>query len=58
MSLQNLTIKSQEILHQAQQLAFTAGNSSIETEHVLKALLDDKDSPVEYLLKKNDVNVS
>jgi len=58
MSLQNLTIKSQEILHQAQQLAFTAGNASIETDHVLKALLDDKDSPVEYLLKKNDVNVS
>jgi ATP-dependent Clp protease ATP-binding subunit ClpB len=57
MSLQNLTIKSQEILHQAQQLAFTAGNASIETEHVLKAMLDDKDSPVEYLLKKNDVNI-
>ncbi len=58
MSLQNLTIKSQEILQQAQQLAFTAGNSNIETEHVLKALLNDKDSPVEYLLKKNNVNVS
>jgi ATP-dependent Clp protease ATP-binding subunit ClpB len=58
MSLQNLTIKSQEILHQAQQLAFTAGNSNIETEHILKAMLDDKDSPVEYLLKKNNVNVS
>lgn len=57
MSLQNLTVKSQEILHQAQQLAFTAGNSNIETEHILKAMLDDKDSPVEYLLKKNNVNV-
>ncbi len=58
MSLQNLTIKSQEILQQAQQLAFTANNATIETEHVLKALLNDKDSPVEYLLKKNNVNVS
>ncbi len=58
MSLQNLTIKSQEILQQAQQLAFTANNANIETEHILKALLDDKDSPVEYLLKKNNVNVS
>jgi ATP-dependent Clp protease ATP-binding subunit ClpB len=57
MSLQNLTIKSQEILQQAQQLAFTAGNANIETEHVLKAMLNDKDSPVEYLLKKNNVNV-
>jgi ATP-dependent Clp protease ATP-binding subunit ClpB len=58
MSLQNLTIKSQEILQQAQQLAFTAGNANIETEHILKAMLNDKDSPVEYLLKKNNINVS
>lgn len=58
MSLQNLTIKSQEILQQAQQLAFTDNNSNIETEHILKALLNDKDSPVEYLLKKNNINVA
>ncbi|MBK6634515.1 MAG: ATP-dependent chaperone ClpB [Chitinophagaceae bacterium] len=58
MSTQNLTIKSQEILQQAQQLAFTANNSNIETEHVLKAMFNDKDSPVEYLLKKNNVNVA
>ena len=58
MSIQNLTIKSQEILQQAQQLAFNAGNTSIETEHILKALLNDKDSPIEFLLKKNNVNVS
>ncbi len=57
MSLQNLTIKSQEILQQAQQLAFTDNNANIETEHILKALLNDKDSPVEYLLKKNNVNI-
>ena len=58
MSLQNLTIKSQEILQQAQQLAYTAGHASIETEHILKALLNDKDSPVEFLLKKNNVNLN
>ncbi len=58
MSLQNLTIKSQEILQQAQQLAFTDNNANIETEHILKALLNDKDSPVEYLLKKNNVNIA
>lgn len=58
MSLQNLTIKSQEILQQAQQIAFNAANNNIETEHILKALLNDKDSPIEYLLKKNGVNVS
>ncbi|MFN8244615.1 MAG: ATP-dependent chaperone ClpB [Ferruginibacter sp.] len=58
MSTQNLTIKSQEILQQSQQLAYNAGNVSIETEHILKALLADKDSPVEFLLKKNNVNIA
>ena len=58
MSLQNLTIKSQEILQQAQQLAFNANNTNIETEHILQALVSDKDSPVEFLLKKNNVNVN
>ena len=54
MSIQNLTIKSQEILQQAQQLAFSAANANIESEHILKAMLNDKDSPVEFLLKKNN----
>jgi ATP-dependent Clp protease ATP-binding subunit ClpB len=58
MSIQNLTIKSQEILQHAQQLAFNAGNPGIETDHILKAMLNDKDSPIEFLLKKNNVNVS
>ena len=58
MSIQNLTIKSQEILQHAQQLAFNANNPGIEIGHILKALLDDKDSPIDFLLKKNNVNVS
>ncbi len=58
MSTQNLTIKSQEILQQAQQLAFSAANANIESDHILKALLNDKDSPVEFLLKKNNINVN
>ncbi|MFY0255025.1 ATP-dependent chaperone ClpB [Chitinophaga sp. 30R24] len=58
MNLNNFTIKSQEILQQAQQLAFNNQNQSIETGHILKALLNDEDSPIEYLLKKNDVNTS
>jgi ATP-dependent Clp protease ATP-binding subunit ClpB len=56
MNLNNFTIKSQEILQQAQQLAFNNQNQLIESGHLLKALLNDEDSPVEYLLKKNDVN--
>ena len=57
MSAQNLTIKSQEILQQAQQIAFNNKNTNIETEHLLKTLLDDENSPIEFLLKKNNVNI-
>src|SRR4051812_22991316 len=57
MNLNNYTIKSQEVIQQAQQEAFNNGNPNIETNHVLKALLNDENSPVEFLLKKNNVNV-
>jgi ATP-dependent Clp protease ATP-binding subunit ClpB len=57
MNLNNFTIKAQETIAKAQQIAFNNGNPNIETEHLLKALLDDPDSPVIYVLKKNDVNV-
>jgi len=58
MNPNNLTIKSQEIFQRAQQLAFNEKNPNIEVEHLLKALLNDEDSPVDYLLKKNNVNVN
>ncbi len=45
-------------MQQAQQLAFNSQNPNIETEHILKALLDQEDSPVEYLLKKNNVTIN
>ena len=57
MNLSNFTIKAAEVIQQSQQLAFNHGNANIETEHILKALLDQQDSPVEFLLKKNAVNV-
>ena len=57
MNLSNFTIKAAEAIQQAQQQAFNSGNANIETEHILKALLEQQDSPVEYLLKKNAVNI-
>ena len=57
MSLNNLTIKAQELLQQAQQLAFNSENPNIETAHLLKALLNDNEGPIQYLLKKNNVNI-
>jgi ATP-dependent Clp protease ATP-binding subunit ClpB len=56
MNLSNFTIKAAEAIQQAQQAAFNNNNSNIETDHMLKALLEAEDSPVEYLLKKNSVN--
>lgn len=58
MNLGNFTIKAAEAFQQAQQIAFNAQSPNIETEHILKALLDQEDSPVEYLLKKNNVTVN
>ncbi|MEP6682360.1 MAG: ATP-dependent chaperone ClpB [Parafilimonas sp.] len=58
MNLGNFTIKAAEAFQQAQQLAFNNGNPNIETEHILKALVEQQDSPVEYLLKKNNVTLN
>ena len=57
MNLNNFTIKAQEAMAKSQQIAFNDKNANIETEHLLKALLSDDDSPIEFLLKKNNVNV-
>ncbi len=58
MNLNNFTIKAAEAIQQAQQLAYNSQNPNIETEHLLKALLEQEDSPVEFLLKKNNVTLN
>ena len=58
MNLNNFTIKAQEVVQAAQQLAFNAQSPNIETAHILQALLDDTEGPITYLLKKNNVNIS
>ena len=58
MNLNNLTIKATEVVQHAQQNAYNHKNPSIENEHLLKALLDQEDSPVDYLLKKNNVTIN
>lgn len=56
MNLSNFTIKAAEVVQGSQQIAFNHSHPNIETEHILKALLEQQDSPIEYLLKKNAVN--
>jgi ATP-dependent Clp protease ATP-binding subunit ClpB len=58
MNLNNFTIKAQEAVARAQQLAFDGSNPTIDTDHLLKALLAEEDSLVEFLLKKNNVNIA
>ncbi len=57
MNLGNFTIKAAEAVQQAQQLAFNGQCPTIETAHLLKALLAQEDTPVTYLLKKNNVTL-
>lgn len=57
MNLNNFTIKSQEGIQRAQQFAFEGGNPVIETGHLLLALLEDKEDVIDYLLKKNEINI-
>jgi ATP-dependent Clp protease ATP-binding subunit ClpB len=58
MNLGNFTIKAAEVMQHAQQLAFNSQNPNIESEHLLKAMLDQDDSPTDYLLKRNNVTVN
>ncbi|WP_034924063.1 ATP-dependent chaperone ClpB [Gillisia sp. CAL575] len=58
MNLNNFTIKSQEAIQQAQQLAQEMGHQQIENEHIFKAitLVDENVTP--FLLKKLNINVA
>jgi len=58
MNLNNFTIKAQEAIAAAQQIAFSNNNVNIETEHILKALLNDEDSAIDFLMKKNNVTMN
>ena len=58
MKLDNYTIKSQEAVQQAQQMAMQMDHQQITNAHLLKSLLDEDDEVIGYLLKKLNVNVN
>jgi ATP-dependent Clp protease ATP-binding subunit ClpB len=58
MNLNNFTIKSQEAVQQAQQIATSTGNQSIETGHLLKGLIETDENVISFLLKKLNANPS
>ncbi len=57
MNFNNYTIKSQEAIQQAQQLAQTYGHQQIENEHIFKAIFDVDENVLPFILKKMNVNV-
>ncbi len=58
MNFNNFTIKSQEAIQQAQQLAQGLGHQLIENEHIFKAIFNVDENVLPFLLKKLNVNLS
>ncbi|MDT0539954.1 ATP-dependent chaperone ClpB [Croceitalea sp. P059] len=56
MNFNNFTIKSQEALQQAQQIAHGYGHQQIENEHLFKAINEVDENVLPFLLKKLNVN--
>lgn len=56
MNLNNFTIKSQEAIQQALQIASANGNQAIENGHILKAILEVDENVTPFILKKLGVN--
>ncbi|WP_421830175.1 ATP-dependent chaperone ClpB [Larkinella sp.] len=58
MNLTNYTIKAQEVIQQAAQIAQGNQQQSVETGHVLKAIIDEDPNTMGFLSKKTGVNSS
>jgi ATP-dependent Clp protease ATP-binding subunit ClpB len=58
MNLNNYTIKSQEAVQQAIQLATINGQQAIETAHILKGILEVDENVIPFILKKLNVNTT
>ena len=58
MNFNNFTIKSQETIQQAQQIAQGFGHQQIENEHILKAIFEVDENVTPFILKKLNVNLA
>lgn len=58
MNFNNFTIKAQEAIQKASEIAAGNQQQAIETAHILKGLLTADESVTSFLLKKLNVNVS
>ncbi|QCX00238.1 ATP-dependent chaperone ClpB [Aggregatimonas sangjinii] len=58
MNFNNYTIKSQEAVQYAQQLAQEMGHQQIENEHLFKALMVVEENVIPFILKKLNINTA
>ncbi|MBA4312854.1 MAG: ATP-dependent chaperone ClpB [Chlorobiaceae bacterium] len=58
MNFQKFTIKSQEAVQNAQEIAASYGNQSIEPEHLLAALVQDSEGLIAPILQKIGANLN
>ena len=56
MNLNNFTIKSQEAIQQAQQIAAANEQQSIEPAHILKGMMEVDENVIPFILKKVNAN--
>ncbi len=57
MNINKFTIKSQEAIQLAQQMAQSNGQQQIENEHIFKAIFEVDENVAPFILKKLNVNV-
>jgi ATP-dependent Clp protease ATP-binding subunit ClpB len=57
MNINKFTIKSQEAIQAAQQLAQSFGQQQIENEHIFKAIFEVDENVAPFILKKLNVNI-
>jgi ATP-dependent Clp protease ATP-binding subunit ClpB len=57
MNINKFTIKSQEALQQAQQIAQSFGHQQLENEHIFKGILEVDENVTPFILKKLNVNI-
>ena len=58
MNFNNFTIKSQEVIQKAIELTRSAGQQQIEPSHILKALIDEGESIVNFVFQKLEANLN
>lgn len=58
MNLNNLTIKSQDAVQAAQQLAQQLGHQQIENEHLFKGVYEIDENVLPFILKKLNINAT